>query len=356
MERLLHHFGSGSAAWTWLASATSLEIEAELGLSQGDAELICTSRVASLGREQMARAQAAGATALIPEDDDYPRLLLEAKLPPQLIWVRGGTPAVQQPAVAVVGTRNAAAPAMMAARKLSAALAVAGVQIVSGLAQGIDTAAHAGALDAGGNTWAVLAHGIDRVYPAANSSLVQRLVENGGGVLSEFPCGEPPHKYNFRWRNRLIAALGWATLVIEAPPGSGALITAGYASEMQRTVLATPGDVARLSSRGSNALIRDGGATVVLEAVDVLVALGMTRQGMERDVATAPPAAAPSRLEANLGLMARRLLAALIDSPGTVADLAQRAELSLATTSSALVELELANLVSRDSVGCYRRR
>ncbi len=207
--------------------------------------------------------------------NDFPRALRAIEEPPAHLFVRGSM-LEDRAAVAVVGSRSATAYGVRIARRLGATLAEAGLVVVSGLARGIDGAAHLGALDAGGVTWAVLGCGIDRWYPRSHSELGRRILTESGCVLSEFPPGVPPAPWRFPLRNRVIAGLSMAVVVVEAAVTGGALITAQRALDQGRPVFAVPGDIDRPTSEGCNRLIADGAVPVTTEA-DLLEGLGFVR-------------------------------------------------------------------------------
>ena len=205
---------------------------------------------------------------------DYPPLLAELHDPPTRLYLRGGPVEIlSRPAVAVVGARSCSAYGAQVARDLARALAAAGAVVVSGMARGIDGEAHRGALAAGGPTVAVLGCGIDRDYPRAHAVLASRIAE-GGAVVSEYPPGVEPAPWRFPARNRIVAGLAAATVVVEARERSGALITADFALELGREVFAVPGEITSGLSKGTNDLIRQG-ATPLLAAQDVLEVLGL---------------------------------------------------------------------------------
>lgn len=205
-------------------------------------------------------------------DPAYPGQLLNIADPPTLLFVRGDPSLLQRPALGIVGSRNATPQGLRNARQFSAALAERGLSIVSGLALGIDTTAHHGALTAGGATIAVIGTGADRVYPARNRDLALSIVERGA-IVSEFPLGTPPIAANFPRRNRIIAGLSLGVLVVEAAVESGSLITARQAGEQGREVFAIPGSIHAPQSRGCHRLIREG-AKLVETANDILEELG----------------------------------------------------------------------------------
>ena len=204
---------------------------------------------------------------------EFPSLLAEISGPPECIWIIGDRSLFARTAVAVVGARNASAEGLTAAREIAADLGRAGIVVVSGLARGIDSAAHAGALDAGGTTIAVLGTGIDRIYPPENGALFDRIAAHGL-LVSEFPPGTPPNDWHFPRRNRIISGLSRAVVVIEAREKSGSLITARLAADQGRDVMAVPGTFVGGRNKGANALLRDG-AKLVESAVDILQELGV---------------------------------------------------------------------------------
>ena len=213
-----------------------------------------------------------GCALVAQGEPGYPRRLAEIADPPPLLIVRGRVELLEQPAIAVVGARNASANGRMLAHSLASELAAAGLLVISGLARGIDTAAHEGALAAGAPTVAVIASGVDVAYPSENAELMERIAASGA-IVSERPLGAVPQARHFPRRNRLISGLSLGVVVVEAAPQSGSLITARLAAEQGREVMAVPGSPLDPRHRGTNQLLRDG-ATLVESAADVLAALG----------------------------------------------------------------------------------
>ncbi len=205
-------------------------------------------------------------------DSGYPPSLRDIHVPPPVIFVRGDFSSFEGPTVAIVGTRRATPYGRRIARWLGGAMALEGVTVVSGMARGIDTESHLGCLEKGGRTIAILGTGVDVPYPRENARLMERIMECGA-VVSEFPPLTMPFGANFPRRNRIISGLSRAVVVIEAPKKSGALITAGFALEQGKSVLAVPGEIDSENSKGSLALLRDG-AIPVLDAQDVMDAIG----------------------------------------------------------------------------------
>jgi DNA processing protein len=282
----------------------------------------------------------AGLAAICRHEDDYPRPLRDDRgAPPIVSWI-GALPS--GPAVAVVGSRKPSPDGLEVARSLGRGLAAAGVTVVSGMALGIDSAAHEGALQAGGPTVAVLAGGADVAYPRSKRALHGRIREHGA-VLSEAPPGFVPRRWCFPARNRIIAGLASATIVVQAAARSGSLITAELAIDLGRDVGAVPGSPLDWRSAGANALLRDG-ATVVRDAVDALdLALGVGHGlGTDADARTA-----------GLDPSLRRLLGKLGEGKSTIDALA----LTPAEADAALLgltELEILGLVTRGPGGTYR--
>ena len=282
--------------------------------------------------------------ALIAWDDAaYPQALLSIADPPPVLYFRGRHELLNRPSLAIVGSRNATPQGVETAESFAAALSAAGLTIVSGLAVGIDAAAHRGGLTGAASSLAVLGTGIDRVYPAANQTLAHRLAETGG-ILSEFPIATPPLPGNFPRRNRVISGLARAVLVVEATLASGSLITARFAAEQGRDVLAIPGSIHSPFSKGSHRLIKEG-AKLVETAGDVLEELGMP--------STSGAIASPASVASEGG--AERVLAALGHDPAGVDSLCQRSGLPAHVVCAALVQLELDGWIANLPGGLYQR-
>ncbi len=223
---------------------------------------IATPQSLHLAREEIGRAHRLGATVLACPQREYPDRLREGLPdPPPVLYVQGTLQPGDDPAVAIVGSRRSSTYGTEVARRLAYDLASRGYTVISGLARGIDTAAHRGALEAGGRTLAVLGCGIDRVYPASNVGLARKIASRGA-LLSEFPLGSRPLAFHFPIRNRIISGLSQAVIVVEAAEASGSLITARLAAEQGREVGAVPGAVTSPLSAGANLLIQDGARLV----------------------------------------------------------------------------------------------
>lgn len=289
---------------------------------------------------------------------DYPALLRRMPSPPACLFVVGDANALWQPQVAVVGSRAPSAGGRDNARDFAAALVRAGFAVTSGLATGIDAAAHLGALEAGGETLAVIATGPDLVYPPGHRDLAARIARHGA-VISEFPPGTQARREHFPSRNRIIAGLALGTLVVEAAERSGALITARLAGDAGREVFAIPGSIHNPMARGCHRLIRQGAALV--ESADEAIAalgsvaaeLGDALRARLREASHTVPAASKSSEPADPAQ--REVLAALGHDPVALDQLAERTGLTVAALSSMLVLMEMEGLV-RAEHGRYTRR
>lgn len=287
---------------------------------------------------------------LIPLDDPrYPAAFRELADPPPALFAIGDPELLQLPILTIVGTRHPTPSGALDARTFARDLASRGLVIASGLALGIDGEAHRGALEARGLTLAVVGTGVDRVYPARHRDLAHAIVKAGGLIVSEFPLGTPPHPGQFPQRNRLLAALGLGTLVIEAALKSGSLITARLAAEVGREVFALPGSIHNPMSRGCHALIRQG-ARLVESSQDILEELALqlpnfftmsSTSGSEETVDLPPEHA--------------RLLEAMGFAPVSVDTLVERCGLTAAEVSSILLILQLKGQIAPSPGGLYQR-
>lgn len=305
---------------------------------------------------------APGHALLTCDEEDFPSLLTEPAVAPAALFVAGDASALWRPQVAIVGSRNASPGGLATAAAFARALAAAGFVVTSGLAEGIDGAAHAAALDAGGGTVAVLGTGPDLVYPPRHRGLAERIGAHGA-LVSEFPPGTPGHPAHFPRRNRIIAGLALGTLVVEASLRSGALITARNAAEAGREVFAIPGSIHNPLARGCHRLIREGAKLVetVEEVVAELTPLAQSLGARLRErlaevpAVEGPSAAAPSSLRGHDPDYAR-LLAALGHDALGIDELAARTGLAVPALSSMLLMLELEGEVAAAGGGIYARR
>jgi DNA processing protein len=295
-------------------------------------------------RSALAQAAAKGLTSIVWSEPGYPPPLAAIIDPPPAIWTRGSLAAFEPPAVAIVGSRAASPYALEVASRLAADVAARGFSVVSGLARGVDSAAHRGALSVGGVTIAVLGCAADVIYPAEHDSLAQE-IQADGLVMSELVPGTPPLPHFFPQRNRLISGLSLAVVVVEAGEHSGSLITARCALEQGRDVLAVPGNVLNARNRGGHMLLRDG-AKIVETADDIFEELGIGRAvqgGGEASLASSAAVLEP--------LLAHLPLGEAIDLDAISA----RSGLSTARLLPRLLELELQGLVRRAGAGRFVR-
>jgi DNA processing protein len=298
---------------------------------------------ATQAEDEIAAGEALGAQLLLACDPGFPEPLAALDPPPPLVWVLGDARPLERTCVAVVGARAASALGLRFAGTLAADLGAAGLTVVSGLARGVDGAAHQGSLATG--TAAVLAGGVDDVYPPQHADLYRAILDSGGCTVSENPPGRTASAADFPRRNRIIAGLSRAVVVVEAELRSGSLITARLAAEMGREVLAVPGSPLDPRSRGGNDLLRQG-AAVCEGAEDVLRALaglaGLAEPGLEFE--PAPPKGADAAAEAPESAR-QRLLSLLSPSPAPRDEIVRLSGLSTAEVNAALAELELAGHV-----------
>lgn len=280
-------------------------------------------------------------------DSAYPRLLLEISDPPALLYCRGRTELLNRPALAVVGSRNATVQGNGNAEQFARSFSAAGLTIVSGLAQGIDAAAHRGGLAGEGSTIAVLGTGVDMIYPRANAALGEEIASRGL-LLSEFALGTKALAHNFPRRNRLISGLAQGCLVVEAALASGSLITARAAAEQGREIFAVPGSIHSPLSKGCHALIKSG-AKLAESAEDVLSELSAFRRSGHASTRNAPGPAATK------GDTDEPLLACMGFDPADVDSLCARAGLPAEKVSAELLRLELAGRVTVLPGGLYQR-
>ena len=326
-RRLLQAFASASAALSAPASAWRT-----LGLPAVCADARRSPEVRERARAALAWLEQPGQQLLMWDAPEYPALLAELPDAPPLLFVAGNAGLLERPQLAVVGSRRASRPGMDTAAAFARSLAGGGFVVTSGLALGIDAAAHQGALDAGGATVAVLGTGLQRLYPAQNQALAARIVAQGSALVSELPLDSPPQAGNFPRRNRIISGLSLGVLVVEASPSSGSLITARLAAEQGREVYAIPGSIHHPGARGCHQLIRDG-ATLVESVEDILRELRGWRNAPQ------VPAHAASEAE-------HPLLALLLAAPYSSEDLAQASGWSLPQVLAALTDLELGGRVA----------
>ena len=330
LRRLLQSFGSPEAVLD--ASVSSLSKQVKPGIAQAISQGIDASSLeaVSIWLDDPSN------FILTVADTDYPASLLNISDPPLLLYVKGRRDLLSASSLAVVGSRNATTQGLRNAESFSEAVSVAGLCIVSGMAHGIDAAAHAGGLSGSGSSIAVVGTGLDKVYPAANRDLAHRLAQ-AGTIISEFSLGTPPLAANFPRRNRIISGLSSGCLVVEASVQSGSLITARMALEQGREVFAIPGSIHSPQSRGCHALIKQG-AKLVENAQDILEELGYPVTARKASSSPVHP------LFAHLGF-----------DPLDAESLAQRSGLTIGELSAILLQLELDGHIATLPGGLYQR-
>jgi len=324
LRLLLDHFGDIASAWR--ADEPALRAA---GLGPHAVSGIVAARRSLDLEDEMERVTQRGFQVLTWEEPSYPAHLLEIASPPIVLYAWGSLDRSDRHAAAIVGTRRPTPYGQSVARDLATALAVHGVTVVSGLARGVDSLAHRAALDAGGRTIAVLGSGLDQVYPAEHRALAEEIAGQGS-ILTEYPLGTRPEAGNFPVRNRIVAGLAMALIVVEAGEASGALITAGFAADQGREVFAVPGSIYSRASRGANRLLLQG-ATPLVSPEDVLEALAVPAQ-----------AAAIPEEAISLGTdLESRLTGLLSDDPLHADEMVARTHGTPAEVLAALAMLEL---------------
>jgi len=332
-RRLLERFDSPRNA----LSAPAGELAAVRGVTPAAIDAISDGTWRRFAEDECRRLTASGTRLVMFTSADYPKSLFEIPDPPPFLYVRGEIRS-SEPAIAIVGSRRGTPYGLLSTGRLAEGLARHGVTVVSGMARGVDTAAHKGALQAGGRSVGVLGCGIDKVYPPENRKLFEEMAEKGG-LVSEFPLGTLPLAENFPRRNRIISGLSMGVLVVEAAENSGSLITAQYALEHGRDVFAVPGNITFASSRGTNRLIKQG-AKLVDCVEDVLEE--MSRYGLP---AGEVPSGSPPRTFA-LTPREAAIYELLARSPLHIDDIISQSELTAGEVSSMLLHLELKGAVT----------
>jgi len=328
VRRLLDYFGSLEAGW----KADSQELFAA-GLDRRSIENLLAVRRAGELETALRQLEQGGIQVLTWDDPEYPRNLRNIPLPPPVLYVKGALAPADEWAVALVGTRRATPYGREAARELAGGLAASRVTVVSGLARGIDAAAHQAALDAGGRTIAVLGSGLDQVYPPEHRGLAEAIA-GSGAVVSDYPLGTKPEGANFPPRNRIISGLAKGVVIVEAGEMSGALITADFAAEQGRDVFAVPGSMFQRAARGTNKLIQQG-AKLVMSVGDVLEELNLALVTEQQAARTILPADETEQ----------RLLACLSSDPTHIDELGAQVGMPISQVSGALALMELKGLV-----------
>ncbi len=311
------------------------------------AEKIKNSDVTAATKNAMQWLEGEKKQILTVDDKNYPRLLLELSDAPLLLFVHGDETLLNKNIIAIVGSRNASSGGAKNAEIFSRSLSDGGFCVVSGMAQGIDTAAHKGALQGATSTIAVIGTGIDQVYPKENRYLAEKIIANGV-MISEFPLGASPHPKNFPRRNRIISGISHACLVVEATIKSGSLITARLAAEQGREVFAVPGSINSPMYRGCHALIKQG-AKLAENINDILEEICITSSS------SVSPAVNADEMTAIAADKENELLAHIDFTPTTIDEIAQKSQIAVDTLLSALLELEVTGKIAIAPGGKYQR-
>ena len=338
VQKLKKEFGS-------LSEAVKADRESLLrisGIRQKSVEAILEKRELPIVSKEIELAKKSGCTILTIEDDEYPRPLKEIATPPLVLYIKGTLTEADANAIAIIGTRKPTQYGKGMAFQIGYDLAQRGVTVVSGLAKGLDTQAHRGALKAGGRTLAILGSGLLRMYPKENEKLARSITEQGA-VISEFPLETNPFRSNFPIRNRIISGLSQGTIVVEAAAKSGSLITAGFAIDQGRTVFAVPGNIDQPTSSGTNHLINQG--AVLYESVETvfreLFSLSHT-MSQTNDTKVDKPAE-----KINVSAEEKKVLALLEHRPLHMDELTETSNLSAPHLSVLLLTLEMKQLVTQ---------
>lgn len=351
LNRLLAEFDGDPRA---ILSADKRRLESVRGVGpETSAALIAWRTHFDLAREED-RLRHAAADFLTARDDGYPKMLKEIHDPPIGLYRKGDYP-FDQPCVAIVGSRRTTLYGQSVAKKLGAELAQLGFCVVSGLARGIDTAAHEGALSVGGKTAAVLGTGIDIIYPSENLDLYRRIVDSGA-VLSEFPFGRKADRQSFAMRNRIVSGMSEAVVVVESDVQGGAMITARFAGEQGRLIFAVPGRIDQATSKGCHQLIRDG-ATLLTGVDDILSELNYLDGFRPKAIETSGEASVLEQLLPQLAGPERRVFECFRGGEKLGIDaLTNATGLSASEVSAALMMLELKRLVTKRADGNFEAR
>ena len=342
LRALLDHFRESGA----ILRATARELNCVPGIDQRTALTISAffrqgipPETAAFADEQIARMEYLGATFVHILDPLYPPHLLRIYDPPSFLFALGTLDPSDAASIAIVGTRKPTQYGRRAAETFAAALAGRGISIISGLARGIDTFAHAAALQAGGRTIAVIGSGLDVLYPPENAGLARRIADHGA-VLSEFPMGTKPDAVNFPQRNRIVSGMSLGTLVVETSVDGGAMITARAALDQDREVFAIPSPVDGKTRNGTNQLLREGHAQLCETVDDILTELDPKLRGLIPDLPVPPVTPVPS-----LSLFEQQVLDVLTQEPQHIDHIAEQTALSTAETLVRLLGLECKSVV-----------
>ncbi|HEY3025834.1 MAG TPA: DNA-processing protein DprA [Pyrinomonadaceae bacterium] len=357
--KLLERFGSAEAVF----GATRAEVE-QVRLPPEAVDSVIARDLHERAESEIEQVRKLGGDILILDDGVYPSLLREIYDPPIVLYVKGAwSECLDQPCIAIVGSRKCSTYGQNSALMLARELAQRGVTIISGLARGIDAAAHRGALEGGGRTVAVMGTGLDEIYPRDHRKLAQQILDGGGALVSQFPLGTPPVSENFPYRNRVISGLSLGVLVVEAAENSGSLITARLAMEQNREVFAVPGNITSRTSFGTNYLIKGAGAKLVQQWQDVAAELPpqiaarllpppVGRKEKEKDLVDQLSLAPQDLSEKERTVF--KLLSP--DNPAHIDALVETSKLSVSQITGTLLTLEMRELVRALPGKCFVRK
>jgi len=339
LGKLLKYFGKPEN----ILKASSEKLMAVSGIGDKIAQQITSFKKEDLDKE-LALAKKLGIRIITQDDADYPQNLKNIYDPPIVLYVKGELKAEDKFSLGIVGSRRASYYGLNSAEKFAYELSERGFTIVSGMARGIDTSAHKGALRAGGRTIAVMGSGFNHLYPAENKKLAEEIAKNGA-VISEFPCDTKPLPQNFPQRNRVISGLSLGILVVEAARNSGALITADFALEQGREVFALPGKVDSNTSFGTNGLIKQGAKLVscvedIVEEFDSIASCVLPRVSKEDSAIRNTPYAIPDLLDTEA-----ILYNSISEQPISLDELIEKTNLSVSSVSDMLLKLEMRKLI-----------
>jgi DNA processing protein len=344
IKRLLERFKTPEAVFR-APMKELLKIE---GLGERVAGEIQIGPLEKVVRRELSLLKEAGGKIITIKDDDYPKRLKDIYDPPALLYVRGELRSEDELAIAVVGSRKTSPYGRWFTEKIGQDLARHGITVVSGMARGIDSIAHKGALQGGGRTIAVLGCGVDVIYPSENRNLFYQIIEQGA-VLSEFPMGSRPEGGHFPRRNRIISGLSIGVVIVQASAKSGSLITAGYALEQGREVFAVPGNVGAEGSRGTNQLIKEG-AKLVESTQDILEEI---YPQWKREKETPPPTETRAP---DLSVEEKTLYCLLGETPLHIDAIIRETQLDPGKVSSFLLNLELKGLICQWPGKCFSKK
>ena len=345
-EALLDQFETASA----VLAATSSELKQVPGIGKALVEAIVSARESAPWQRELEVCREQEISIFLRQADIYPKMLKAITDPPNVLYCRGNLLPQDEIAIAIVGTRHATHYGRTQAERLARGLAHAGYTVVSGLARGIDAAAHEGAMKAGGRTIAVLGSGLMNVYPPEHQDLANQVIQSGA-LVSEFSSGKPPRSGAFPQRNRIVTGLSLGVIVVEAAERSGALISARLATEQNREVFAVPGRVDSRGSRGCHQLIRDG-ATLVESVEDVLEELGPLVEPIETE--SGQTIQHPAELQLNE--QEQKILQAIDLDPTDIDQIVNRTQVPVSRVLSTISILEVKKLVRRISGSQIARR